>query len=223
MLRRIVTVANHILAPQSNIVTKQHITRTHNTHKLFPKKERKKEQSGNMFRLTLDASIREVQGLAVSSCERSLASTLLLSWASLVRYTHVQTNAKLRKRTDTNKEKKNNIEAKIKKNIKKNMLQLTKRGKKKNEGIRGTNTWYENKERIKKAQKCNKKRAKVAAYRGCALCHSGGGSFPILNTFFYLFWRRILPRSGGRSAWGGCSRLGRPLLLRQQRRTRNHR
>lgn len=42
---------------------------------------------------------------------------------------------------------------------------------------------------------------------------------PFLFNFqhvFYLFWWRILPRSGGRRAWGGCSGLGRPLLLRQE-------
>lgn len=42
--------------------------------------------------------------------------------------------------------------------------------------------------------------------------------FLCLNTFFfYLFRWRILPWSWGRRARSGCSGLGRPLLLRQER------
>lgn len=73
-------------------------------------------------------------------------------------------------------------------------------------------TWCAKTERIKKSTKRRQQQQLGAV---------AVSWFPFqISTHFYLFWWRILPRSGGRRAWSGCSGLGRPLLLRQER-TRN--
>lgn len=86
--------------------------------------------------------------------------------------------------------------------------------------------WYD----VRKQRK-NKKKHKEATKKGTTTttaAHKGCGCIVVWflsnsEHIFYLFRWRILPRSGRRRAWwGGCSGLGRPLLLRQGReRTRN--
>lgn len=109
-----------------------------------------------------------------------------------------------------------NVEIKMKKK----KTCYNKRKGKTNEEFEG---WYGVRKKIKNKKSTKRRQKGQQQQQRTGAVAVSWWFFSNSEHIFYLFRWRILPRSGGRRAWwGGCSGLGRPLLLCQGREsTRN--